>query len=90
MNILLTPELEQFVNERVEKGEYQDALSVISARLRLLSERERIYKGRFAELKRDVMIGKEQLERGEVIDGEAVFDEMEEDIWLLESVRRLG
>ncbi|MBC6471605.1 MAG: type II toxin-antitoxin system ParD family antitoxin [Hormoscilla sp. GM102CHS1] len=74
MNILLTPELDQFVNEQVEQGKYQDALSVISAGLRLLSERERIYKGRFAELKRDVMIGIEQLERGEVIDGEAVFD----------------
>lgn len=73
MNILLTPELEQFVNERVEKGEYTDALSVITAGLGLLSERERIYKGRFAELKRDVMIGIEQLERGDRVDGREVM-----------------
>jgi len=78
MNILLTPELEQFVNERVEKGEYQDALSVISAGLRLLSERERIYKGRFAELKRDVMIGIEQLERGDRVDGREVMKRLHE------------
>jgi len=69
MNILLTPELEQFVNERVEKGEYTDALSVITAGLRLLSERE---------LKREVMIGIEQLERGDRVDGREVMKRLQE------------
>ena len=85
MNILLTPELEQFVKERVEKGEYTDALSVITAGLRLLSEREL----RLAELKAKIKVGISELDRGEGIDGEAVFDELEEDIQQIEAKMQL-
>lgn len=85
MNILLTPELEQFVKERVEKGEYTDALSVITAGLRLLSERE----VRLAELKAKIKVGISELDRGEGIDGETVFDELEEDIQQIEAKMQL-
>ena len=35
-------------------------------------------KGRFEELKREIIVGVEQLERGEVIDGDVVFRQLEE------------
>ena len=84
MNVVLTPDIEKFFKEQIESGNYQDALAVIREGLQLLAERERIYKGKFQQLKQEVEIGIEALEGGEVFDGEAVFDELEEDIRQIE------
>ena len=51
---------------------------MIIAGIKLLEERERIYKGRFEELKREIAIGVEASEGGEVIDGEVVFRQLEQ------------
>ena len=40
MNVSLTPELEQLVNEKVKSGFYQTASEVVREALRLLSERD--------------------------------------------------
>ena len=78
MSISLTPELEQFIQSQIASGKYASTEDVIIAGIKLLEERERIYKGRFEELKREIAIGVEQLERGEVIDGEIVFRQLEQ------------
>lgn len=78
MSISLTPELEQFIQSQIAGGKYASTEDVIIAGIKLLEERERIYKGRFEELKREIAIGVEQLERGEVIDGEIVFRQLEQ------------
>ena len=78
MSISLTPELEQFIQSQIASGKYSSTEDVIIAGIKLLEERERIYKGRFDELKREIAIGVEQLERGEVIDGEIVFRQLEQ------------
>ncbi|GAX42877.1 hypothetical protein NIES4075_38820 [Tolypothrix sp. NIES-4075] len=78
MSISLTPELEQFIQSQIASGKYTSTEDVIIAGIKLLEERERIYKGRFEELKREIAIGVEQLERGEVIDGEIVFRQLEQ------------
>lgn len=78
MNVSLTPELEQFIQSQVESGKYTSADEVIMASIKLLEERERIYKGRFEELRKEIMIGIEASERGEVVDGETVFRELRE------------
>ena len=80
MNILLTPEMSEFVNKQLKSGKYQDALAVIQEGLRLLEEKERIYKGRLEELRKEVMIGVEQLRRGEKIDGETAMRQLREEI----------
>jgi hypothetical protein len=41
-------------------------------------ERERIYKGRFEELRGEIMVGVEASERGEVVDGEIVFSQLQQ------------
>lgn len=51
---------------------------MITAGIKLLEERENIYQGRFEELKREIAIGVEASERGEVIDGEIVFRQIEQ------------
>ncbi len=78
MNISLTPELEEFIQSQVESGKYSSTEEVIIAGIKLLKEREKIYQGRFEELKREIAIGVEASERGEVIDGEVVFRQLEQ------------
>jgi antitoxin ParD1/3/4 len=69
MNVSLTPELEAFVDGKVESGLYNNASEVIREGLRLLKEHDEI------RLK-----WREQVERGwlqaqarQVVDGEEVF-----------------
>lgn len=64
MNVSLTPELEQLVNDKVKTGLYQTASEVIREGLRLLRERDQ----RFEALRRDIRGGFEAVERGEYTD----------------------
>ncbi len=76
MNIPLTPELEQFIENQVTSGKYASTEEVIIAAIKLLEKRERIYKGRYEELKQEIMVGVEQLERGERLDGKEVIEQL--------------
>ncbi len=76
MDMSLTPEIERFIRSQVESGKYTSAVDVIQAGIRLLKERDRIYQGRFEELRQDVLIGVEQLDRGERLDGSAVIEQL--------------
>lgn len=78
MNVSFTPELEQFIQSQVESGKYTSADEVILAGIRLLEERDRIYKGRFEELQQEVRIGIEASQQGQVIDGEKVFQQLQQ------------
>ena len=78
MSISLTPELEELIQNQVASGKYSSIEEVIIAGIKLLEEREKIYQGRFEELKREIMVGVEASERGEVIDGEVVFHQLEQ------------
>ena len=85
MNVSLTPELEQLIQEKVESGKYSSVSEVIREGLRLLDERDRLRNERLAELKAKLRVGIEELDRGEGIDGEEVFAELEEDILRVEA-----
>lgn len=78
MTILLTPEIEQLIDEQVKSGRYQSASEVVLEGLRLLSVRDQIDKRRFAELKQEIAMGIEAADRGELVDGETVFRELRE------------
>lgn len=78
MNVSLTPEIEQFIQSQVESGKYASADEVILAALKAFEERERIYKGRFEELRREIMVGVKASERGEVVDSEIVFSQLQQ------------
>lgn len=67
MNISLTPELERFVNEQVASGMYHSASEVLRDGLRHLIDKRRVRNDKIAELRRELDIGIEQSERGEVI-----------------------
>ena len=61
MNVSLTPELEQLVNEKVGSGLYQTASEVVREALRLLKARDQERE----QLRADVQAGFDQLARGE-------------------------
>lgn len=61
LRISLPEPLEEFVREQVRDGAYDDPSDYIRALVR--ADRER--KEKYADLKRDIGIGLEQLERGE-------------------------
>ena len=64
MNVSLTPELEQLVNQKVSSGMYNSASEVIREGLRLLKEQDDLKRMRHEELRRDVMLGAEQIRQG--------------------------
>jgi antitoxin ParD1/3/4 len=65
MNVSLTPELEKLVNEKVKSGLYNSASEVIREGLRLLQEQDELKRIRRDELRREIMLGVEQIRRGE-------------------------
>lgn len=85
MNVSLTPELEQFVQEKVSTGRYHSASEVVREALRLLEERDGLRQVRIQTLREQVTKGVEQARRGELTDGEAVFDHLDAE---LESAER--
>jgi antitoxin ParD1/3/4 len=68
MNISLTPELEQLVIKKVESGMYHSASEVIREGLRLLKEQDDLRQVRLNQLRKEVDIGAEQIERGQYTD----------------------
>ncbi len=66
MNVSLTPELEQLIHKKVETGRYLSASEVVREALRLLEERDKLQAIRFEEVKREIQIGVDQANRGEV------------------------
>ncbi|HXS67875.1 MAG TPA: type II toxin-antitoxin system ParD family antitoxin [Candidatus Polarisedimenticolia bacterium] len=75
MTVNLTPEQEKFIAERMNKGEYSSPEKVLDEGLKLIQARED-YERRLTELRRELQIGLDQISRGEVVDGRAVFDQL--------------
>ncbi len=76
MNVSLTPELEKFVESRVATGRYQTASEVVREGLRLLEQQERERELSFKNLKSKLNRAAAQAERGELVNGDEVFDEV--------------
>lgn len=65
MNVSLTPELENLVNEKVKSGLYNSASEVVRESLRLLQEQDILKEIRRNGLRREIMLGVEQIRNGE-------------------------
>jgi antitoxin ParD1/3/4 len=68
MNVSLTPELEKFVNTKVESGRYNSASEVVREALRLLEEHEQARAAQLAEFNRELGRRLDSLDRGEHVD----------------------
>jgi antitoxin ParD1/3/4 len=76
MEISITPSLAQFVKRQMDSGNYASAADVVLTAMQFFEEHEHIYKGRFDELRREVMVGHEAAEQGELIESEVVFENL--------------
>ncbi len=66
MNVSLTPELEQLIHKKVETGLYLSASEVVREALRLLEERDKLQALKLEEIRKEIQIGIDQADRGEV------------------------
>lgn len=68
MTLPLPPDLQQFADRQIASGKYTSLDEMMLAGLRILAEQEQIYEGRFEELRREVLLGALEAERGELLD----------------------
>ena len=68
MSVEFTSELEKLVNSIMSNGHYADEQEVLAEALRLLKNRD--------ELRSEIKLGLAELDNGERIDGETLFEEL--------------
>lgn len=73
MNISLTPELEKFVQQKVNSGMYTSASEVIRESLRLLHTHDDIQAQKITQLNQAIEVGLQELNAGKKIDAEASY-----------------
>lgn len=86
MNVSLTPELEKLVNDKVKSGRYNSASEVVRESLRLLYDHDELKRIRLDELRRQIMLGVEQVRNGQSIVLETEKDRKE----FFEDIKRRG
>lgn len=83
MDVSLTPELERFVNDKVDSGLYNNASEVIRGSLRLRKEHDDIRQKWREQIER----GWQEAQRGELVDGAEAFRRIDARI---KNARRTG
>ena len=68
LNVSLTPQLEEFVREKVNSGLYNSASEVVREALRLMDSYEGVRASALSKLRSDVEAGWQQVEEGKVTD----------------------
>lgn len=71
MEVLLTPELERLVQQKLESGRYQSPDEVLRQALLLLDARDTLRNQKREALFQAIQIGIDQADRGEVVSGSA-------------------
>lgn len=78
MNVSLTPELEEFVNDKVRTGLYNSASEVVRESLRLLRRQDELEKLQLTELRREIQSSIKQMDAGEGIPIETVRERIQQ------------
>jgi len=76
-NISLTPELDQFIDSRVESGLYESASEVVREGLRMLRHREELQQRQLERVRAKIEKGWQESERGEVVSDVEVREHFE-------------
>jgi antitoxin ParD1/3/4 len=80
MNISLTPELEHFVQDKVNSGMYTSASEVIRESLRLLHTHDDLQNQRIKQLNQEIDIGLQQLNAGKNVPAHESYKRMKQKI----------
>ncbi|XWK89155.1 MAG: type II toxin-antitoxin system ParD family antitoxin [Phormidium sp.] len=83
MQIALKPEQEKFVIEKLQQGKYQSVDELLAVAFQLLEEHDYQEK-QLLELRSKIDEGTEQIRQGKVVDGELVFQQLQEKLKQME------
>jgi antitoxin ParD1/3/4 len=83
MDITLPPELESYVDELVAAGRYHTKAEVLTDAVHALRERRELSAAEVTELRRELQLGIDELERGE-------YDEWDDVKDLAEAIKKEG
>ena len=64
MNVSLTPQLEDYIKQKVAKGMYNSVSEVVREALRLMEERDALQAMKLETLRKDIHQGLELLDKG--------------------------
>jgi antitoxin ParD1/3/4 len=78
MTIALTPDQEQFIQNKLSSGQYGSAAEVIAEALRLLERRDRGYEAWLSQTREQVNVAQAELARCEGIEGHQVIERLRE------------
>ena len=75
--VALTADLEEYVNAKVQSGQFNSFGEVVRAGIQLLQEQDMLRQIKLEQLRKDLMVAVEQADRGEVapLDVEAILVE---------------
>ena len=90
MNVQLTPEVEQLVQNKVQSGRYNSASEVVREALRLMGDKDELRATQLKDLRSLIDKGLAEAGRGESMDGESLMQGLLEDLDYRESQRKAG
>lgn len=88
ISVSFTPQQAEFLAACVASGRYQSTSEVVREGLRLLEDRQRRREAELERARALIQEGADQLDRGEVVDGETFFKEWDEELDALETAQR--
>ncbi len=88
ISVSFTPQQAQFLAACVASGRYQSRSEVVREGLRLLEDRQQQRQAELEGARALIRQGADQLDRGEVVDGETFFREWDEELDTLEAAQR--
>ena len=80
MNVDLTPELEKLVESKLQSGRYDSLSEMLRAALQLLDQRDQIFTMRESEYREQIEEGWLAARRGDIADGDQVFDRIDAEL----------
>ncbi len=88
VSVSFTPQQAEFLAACVASGRYQSTSEVVREALRLLQDRQRRREAELGRARALIQEGADQLDRGEVVEGETFFSEWDAELDALEADRR--
>lgn len=88
ISVSFTPRQAEFLAACVASGRYQSMSEVVREGLRLLEDQQARRQAELERARALIQEGADQLDRGEVVDGETFFREWDEELDALEAAQR--
>ncbi len=76
MNVSIGHEFENFVQQKVQSGDFASASEVVRAGLRLLKENDQLHEARLQALRCEMQRGVDSAISGQMLDGPEVMEEL--------------